>query len=153
MIVTMPLSVPLDVRLYRAALLACPPAFRREFAAEMTRDFEEARAEAAAVGTRRAIWGVRAHMAHDLLRTAARQWMRSGWPGIVAAAILGPFAGASALASLWPTSVLELPANTPNADVLALALLIAIVFFVIASTIIFTLAFAGRRKPRCHRHI
>jgi hypothetical protein len=145
------MRTPLDARLYLAALALCPPAFRREFGAEMARDFDEARAEAKAQGPR-AVWTFRGDIARDWLLTFARQWLRSGWPVIVAAAILGPLAGASALASLWPPAVITVPVNTPDGEVLALELLITIVFFVIASTIIFTLAFARRRRPRARRN-
>lgn len=140
-----------DARLYRIALHLCPPGFRREFSEEMTRDFEEARRDAAASGAPRALLAFRAQMALDLARTVVGQWGRSGWPAIVAAAVIGPLAATSALASLWPPVVIEGPANNPDVDMITLELLVAVVFLVIAATIVFTLVFAQSKRPRRRR--
>ena len=88
-------------------------------------------------------------MSADLARTIVRQWLRTGWPFIVAASILYPLASASALASLWRRTPFVLPRGTADADVMVLALLAAIVLVVIAATIILTLWFT---RPLLHRH-
>ena len=143
-------ATPVDVSVYRAALYLCPPAFRREFAPQMIRDFDEARREAAASGdARRRLWPFRARMTGDLVKTAVWQWLRTGWPAIVALAMTTSLAAAAALASLWPRAVFPLSLDSPDADVIALSLLVGILFVVIALTIIITLGFTPRL--RLHR--
>jgi hypothetical protein len=137
--------------LYRAALRLCPPAFRREFSSEMIQDFEEARREAAPAGGTGGLWRFRARMLADVIRTLVTQWLRTGWPWIVALAIAGPLAAASGLARLWQPPVLALPAGTPDAELISLALLISVIVLVIATTIILTLCFTPRVRPRNRR--
>jgi hypothetical protein len=141
----------LDSRLYRAALYLCPPAFRREFAGDMTRDFDDARRDALAEAIGGRLWQFRALMAVDLARTVAREWLTSAWPFVVLAAIVGPLAITSLLARFWRPVVIAVPAGAPDADLVVLELLVAVVFFVVASTIIFTLTFARIRQPRRRR--
>jgi len=113
-------ATPVDVSVYRAALYLCPPAFRREFAPQMIRDFDEARQEAAVSGdARRRLWPFRARMTGDLVKTAVWQWLRTGWPVIVALAMTTSLAAAAALASLWPRAVFPLSLDSPDADVMA----------------------------------
>jgi hypothetical protein len=71
---------------YRSVLHLYPPAFRREFGAEMACDFEDATTEA---GTRHGWLGVSvlwAILAADLLRAIAIQWLRTGVPTAIAMA-------------------------------------------------------------------
>jgi hypothetical protein len=70
-----------DTRVYRAALWLCPSGFRREFADEMVRDFDDAHSEVTSMGARD-MWPLRLVMAVDLVRTAGVQWARTGLPVI-----------------------------------------------------------------------
>lgn len=139
-------AMSLDTRLYHAALYLYPPAFRQEF-----RVFNEARYETQASSRGGGLWAFRAGMSADLACTIVRQWLRTGWPFIVAASILYPLAAASALASLWRRTPFVLPRGTADADVMVLALLAAIVLVVIATTIILTLWFTRPLLHRRHR--
>jgi hypothetical protein len=90
-------------------------------------------------------------MLADLLQTIVRQWLHSGWPWIVALAMTGPLAAASVLASVWHPPVFAPPTDTPDAELIGLVLLVAVVFVVIATTIIVTLWFAPRMSSRSRR--
>jgi len=140
----------LDTRLYRAALSLYPPAFRREFSPDMVRDFDEARHEAQVTDQGCGLWTFRAQMITDLASTVVWQWLRTGLPFIVVLAVTGPLIAASALASLWRPVSIVLPRETADADMIVLELLVAVVLFVIAATIIFTLWFTRpiRRRIR-----
>ena len=138
----------LDTRCYQAALYLCPPAFRREFSCEIVRVFDEARHETEGSGRSRGLWMFRARMLADLAVTFVSQWLRTGWPAIFTAALLGPLATGSAVASLWRRAPFALPRATPDADVILLALLAAVVIVIIATTIILTLWFT---RPLLYR--
>ena len=102
------------LRLYRMALLLYPPAFRREYAADMLLDAADARAEAAADSRRDGLWRWRLHIALDLVCTFSVQWLRTGLPliAIVAAAI--PLAMTAGLASIARRVRFEIPADAPR---------------------------------------
>jgi hypothetical protein len=138
----------LDARCYHAALFLCPPAFRREFSREILLVFDEARQEARLAAGGSGLWPFRARMSADLAITIARQWLRTGWPIVAPLAILYPFAASSALASLWKLIPFRIPSGTPDADVLMLELLAAVVLLIVAATIILTLWFT---RPLLYR--
>jgi hypothetical protein len=124
-------SSALDSRLYRAALVLCPPAFRREYADEMARDFDQARADAGS-----AIWQFRILMAIDLLRTVAVQWMRTLWPVAAIAGVLAALALAEGLASITRRATFEIPADPAQAEIAQLMLMAVTCVLLIAATII-----------------
>lgn len=134
-------TLSLDSRLYRAALYLYPPSFRREFSAEMVRDFDEARHDPELAGRARRLWKFRAHMIADLACAVVLQWLRTGWPIIAVAAVACPVAAVSALANVWPRQLFAIPMGigTHDADVLALEVLVTIVILLVASTIMVTL--------------
>ena len=139
---------PLDVRLYRAALYLYPPRFRREFAAQMAMDFEEARAESR--GARARLWwqhGV------DVAGSLVIQWLRTGWPVVIAMAITWPIVILSAIARYWRPMFFQLPPRSHDGDVLTLVMLVTVVLFIVIATVVFTLCFAIRpiRRPRARR--
>jgi hypothetical protein len=147
-----PSAASFDITLYRAGLQLCPPAFRRDFSAEMLRDFDAARTEAQSSGRRRDLWALRAQMGSDLLRTIAVQWLRTGLPLIAVLALAVALIAAASLVSVWPRMYVDLPAGTADADVIAVALLAVTVVIFIASTIMLTLWIMPALLRRPSRH-
>jgi hypothetical protein len=133
----MPHPTSLVRRCYRAGLYLCPPAFRREFGAEMLQDFDDARAEVA-TRQRRAAWAVNARMGFDLGRTAVLQWLRTGWPLILAGAVIAPVPGVAAVLGLMPRNLFVFPEGEGDREVVGLVLLATVVVLLIATTIILT---------------
>jgi hypothetical protein len=140
---------PLDTRAYQAAQYLYPPAFRREYSQEIVRVFNEARHEQ--VASRGALWAFRARMSADLASTIVWQWIGTGWPLVMVISMMSmlyPLVAASALVSLERSGPAVLSIENPDADVIALTLLAAIVLVVIATTIILTLWFT---RPLLYR--
>jgi hypothetical protein len=131
-------SRSLDARLYRAALCLCPPGFRREYADEMVRDFEEAHAEASSGGDR-ALWRFRLLTSVDLVRTLGVQWSRSGLPVIALMSLIVPLALAEGLATVARRATLDMPSDTANAEIIGVLLLAVTSVFLIAITMALTL--------------
>ena len=143
-------SHPVDVRLYRACLSACPPAFRREYGDEMVRDFGEAREEASGAGGR-ALWRLRLFIAADLLRTVGTQWARTGWPVIALLSLVAPLALAEALTALARRAAFVIPPETAaHTDAIGVLLVATISVLLIATTIALTL-WAARPVRRRRR--
>jgi hypothetical protein len=128
----------LDGRLYRAALLLYPAAFRREFSQEMLADFEAARAEAVAVRSPFALWQFRGQMLRDAAATLGSQWVRSGWPAVLLLAPAGPIVLTAGLAGLWPDQLLPLPEGGDDVEMFAAVMLIVFVLVLIAAIILAT---------------
>jgi hypothetical protein len=140
---------PIDVRLYRACLRACPPAFLREYGDDMTRDFGDARDEAAARG-RHALWALRLLMTLDLLRTIGTQWTRTGWPVIGLVSVMAALSMAAGLAAVARRATFVIPGDVVHAEALGLLLLATISVLLVATTIALTLWAAKpvRRRRR-----
>jgi len=134
-------TASLDTRCYQAALYLCPPAFRREFSPEIVRVFHEARHDTQLASPGAGLCAFWVRMIADLALTVVRQWLRTAWPFIVVISTLYPLMAASAIAKFWRRVPAVRPRATPDADVIVLALLTAVVIVVIAATIIFTLWF------------
>lgn len=134
----MPLDLPssLEGHAYRLALWLCPPGFRREHGDEMSRDFDEARGEAAGHGRGR-LWSLRLLMAIDLVRTLAVQWLRTGLPFLALALILIPLhvVAAAMLAGLARLATIAMPAGVAQAETMGVLLLAITVVMLIAITI------------------
>jgi hypothetical protein len=146
---TTEVSLRIDVRLYRACLRACPPAFLREYGDEMVRDFGDARKEAAAAGGR-ALWRLRLLMAIDLLRTAVTQWIRTGWPVISLVSVIATLFLAAGLAAVARRATFVIPEDAAHSEALGVLLLATIAVFLIATTIALTL-WAARPVRRRRR--
>ena len=119
--------------------MLCPPAFRRDYAADMLLDAADARAEADAAGQPDRLWRWRIQITLDFVRTLGVQWLRTGVPviAIVAAAI--PLAIVAGLASVARRVRVEIPADLPDAEAIGLVLLATLAFCFIAMTIVLTL--------------
>jgi hypothetical protein len=143
----------LDSRIYRAALYLYPPEFRRDFAHEIVRVFDEARHETQ-TGDANGLWAFRARMGADLAGAIVRQWLSTGWPYIAVMATLVPLMAASAVASLPRLAAFQPPAGSADEDARAMALLldmVLVVLLVIVATIFMTFWFTrpvSRRRRR-----
>jgi hypothetical protein len=140
---------PIDVRLYRACLRACPPAFLREYGDQMVRDFGEAREEAASAGGG-ALWRLRLLMTLDLLRTVGAQWTRNGWPVIGLVSLVVPLTLAAGLAVVARHAAFVIPRDAVHAEMIGVVFLATVSVFLIAMTIALTLWAARpiRRRRR-----
>jgi hypothetical protein len=136
-------------RLYRAALFLYPPAFRREFSTEMTRDFHEATEETRIVGRRRDLLALWCRIGADLAGTIVVQWLRTGLPVLLLCSIAGAIAAASVAANMVPHEALVPPAGDHDRDLMTLIMLTGVVLLVIAATILFTFWFL---RPLLQRH-
>lgn len=141
---------PLDRALYRTGLRCCPPAFRREYAGEMLRDFDMARIDASTASRRGEIWSWRLAVLVDLVRTVVAEWLRSGLPVLIVVASSLPLLLAGAVANFFKDMRFTLPPNTPDAESIGLVLLASVLVVVIAMTILFT-AWATRATRRPSR--
>ena len=131
-------------RLYRAALSLFPAPFQRDHGAEMARDFEEARQEAA---DSRAIWLIRSCHAIDLVRTLAVQWIRTGLPAIAVAAILLPLAIAGGLATVMRRVSVPIPDALEHDEVVVVLFMVEISVVLIAMTILISLWVGRLMRP------
>jgi hypothetical protein len=138
----------IDRSLYRAGLFCCPPAFRRDYGAEMLRDFDEARTEACSTGRVRDLWAWRLSFSLDLIRTAAAEWVRSGFPLVVLAALPVPLLLAGGAMNLLRGIRFSLSPDTPDAESIGLVLLSSVVVVLVAMTILFTTWAARSVRPR-----
>jgi hypothetical protein len=136
-----------DARLYRAGLRLCPGEFRREHGEEMAGDFDEARGEAASIGTT-AVWTLRLLMGVDLSRTIVVQWLRTGLPAIGCVALTCSLALTAGLASVARRITVRIPVDAIDADTVGVVLLAAIAVMVIVMTIVFNLWVHRPRRAR-----
>jgi hypothetical protein len=118
------------------ALWLCPPVFRREHGDEMSRDFDEARLEAAACGSG-ALWTLRLVMAIDLVRTVGVQWLRTGLLAIALVSVAVQLAVAEGLARIARLATIPMPDydNAAHEDVMGVLLLAVTTLVLIAMTI------------------
>jgi hypothetical protein len=127
---------PLDARLYRTGLRLCPGEFRQDHAGEMACDFEDARREAAAAGTK-GLWMFRLLFGADLARTLLVQWMRTGLPAIGVVAVLVPLLLANAVATASRFLTTRVRIEQLPSDAVGVILLSSVAVMVIVATIVF----------------
>lgn len=140
-----------DSRCYRLWLRLYPEAFRREFGREMLQDFVLELDEHRQRDDRRALWAFRRHVLLDGLVSLAKQWIHTGWPVFASAALVVPVLAVMSMGNLWKRTRFDLPADSPNVDVLGLVLMATVSVVVIAATIIVTIWFTSphlRRRAR-----
>ena len=137
---TTPRVMGFDARLYEAALLLYPPAFRDEFSAEMVADFEAGKRDALLLRKWTGLPSFWIQIATDLATTVVVQWLRTGWPFAAAIAAIAPLLALVAMTRLWRWSWMppRLLSGTANDDLLTLELLSAVVVLIIAGTIMLT---------------
>jgi hypothetical protein len=138
-------ALSIEARLYRAALRLCPPEFRREHGDEMAADFDEARGEVSASGSR-ALWTLRGVMGVDLGRTIVVQWLRTGLPVIGIVAGCCSLLLAAGVASVARRVTMRIRADVDTSEMVGLVLLIAVAVMVIVTTIVFNLCMYRPRR-------
>jgi hypothetical protein len=147
----------LDRVLYRAGLACCPPAFQREYAAEMLRDFDSGRREALASARPLDIWSWRVALLLDLVRTVGVEWSRTSLPAVAIVSATLPLLLAGVGASLFRQTRFTLPTTTPDAESIGLVLLASVVVLVIAMTMlaaVWATRLVRRPPPRsCFRRV
>jgi hypothetical protein len=149
----MPRTLATAARLYRAGLYLYPPAFRREFGAEMRRDFEEATVECWAAGGWLAILGLWTHTSVDLATTAVVQWLRSGLPAIGLVSVVFALLTVTAAAQLRRATV-PVPLTEADRDLVTIAVMAMVVLLIIVAVLVFNLWFSRslmRRLPSARR--
>lgn len=136
-------------RLYHAALFLYPPAFRREFSGEMTRDFDEATQDTGVTARRRDLLTLWTRIGADLARTVVVQWLRTGVPALLLSSMAGALVAASVAATVVPHDPFAVPVAPADRDLMTLILLTGVVLLVIVATILFTFWFS---RPLLQRH-
>ena len=149
----MPRALAAASRIYRAGLFLYPPAFRREFGAEMGRDFEEATGDCWTSEGWRGVLSLWRHTSTDFAISAAAQWLRSGLPVIALVSAIFAMLTVTAAAQLGRVSV-PVPLSDADRDVVAFALIAMVVLMIIAAVLVFNLWFSRslvRRLPSARR--
>ena len=131
-------AVPIDARLYRAALRLCPGEFRRDHGDEMACDFDDARGETAHDGAA-ALWRWRAALALDLAATIVVQWLRTGLPAIACVAAGVSLTLVASLASVARRLGERLAGDHEPSEGVAAVLLSVVALLVIVATIVFNI--------------
>lgn len=144
----MPRALSVGATLYRAAVHLYPPAFRREFAHEMTRDYLQAADEAWLDGGWRSMLTLWGHLSVDLVQAVVLQWLRSGRPAIALIPAIFTLMGIGLTAQLVPETPVALPVSQTDRDLLVLMLLVIVVLMIVVATIVFTLCFT---RPLLYR--
>lgn len=128
--------------LYKGLLYLYPAAFRHEFGDEMVCDFDDATGEAWMGGGWPWVLAFWAIVGADLLRSAAIQWVRSGWPALVGISAASSLSCCVLIAQqLVPRPALTPPRNRSEDEMMLMMLSAVVVFMLIAVTIVVTAAF------------
>jgi hypothetical protein len=126
---------PIGITLYGLALNLYPPAFRREFGAEMLRDFCESSQEQRPNGLLR-LWG---HTLADLLWTLIVEWSRTLTPVIALMAATATFLSLEMLCHvIQPPRLSDMSTRTSDADMLTLETLVTTVLLVVVAVLLIT---------------
>jgi hypothetical protein len=134
--------------LYRAAVFLYPPAFRKEFAPDMVRDFADASDETWADRGAAGLLLLWHQTTMDLLLTLMWQWWRTGLPAIGALSLLPSLAASIGIARLARALPLNVVLPRHDQETLTLLMLIATVVLLIAATIVFTHWFTAPLRNR-----
>lgn len=150
----MPRTLAAAARFYRAGLYFYPPAFRREFGAEMGRDFEEATGECWAHSGWRGVLGLWMHTSTDFATSVLFLWLRSGLPLIGAVSATLAVLTVTVAAQLSRVSV-PVPLSDADRDVVTITLMAMVVLLIIVAVLVFNLWFSRslvRRLPSARRY-
>ena len=147
--IPMPRLEHAGAKLYYAALFLCPPAFRREFSAEMAQDVDEAIGDVEAEGGPHEMLAFWTEIAADFVKTAVRQWLRTGLPILIPCSLIAAVAAVSLASRALAPGRVAVPAPAADRDLLTMIVLTGVVLVVIAATIFFTFWFT---RPLLQRH-
>jgi hypothetical protein len=141
----------IGAKVYYLALFLCPPAFRREFSAEMARDVDEAIAETWREGRRLERVALWCRIGTDLARTVFTQWLRTGLPILIPCSALAMTIALGLTARILGHGRLTVPVAPADRDLMTLIVLTGVVLIVVLATILFTFWFSRpllRRQRR-----
>jgi len=140
--------------LYRALVYLYPPAFRRQFASEMASDFHDATCDAWHDGGWPAVMRLWTHIASDVMRTAATQWLRNGPSMVLALSVAAAAACTFAIMQIARQPVLFTSLSPVDQDTVVLLFLATLVILLAVIVILFTVCFwllVPRRSSRARR--
>jgi hypothetical protein len=132
---------------YRVLLGLYPPAFHREFASDMTQDFEEASQEAWTNRRWRGVVSLWYFTCANVVCTVPIQWLRSRTLVVGGLALMIATSCAASVGVLDRRVPYTLRSSSRERDGVLLLILAATVVVVIAATIIFSLVFL---RPALH---
>ncbi len=139
---------------YRALVYLYPPAFRRQFASEMASDFHDATCDAWHDGGWLAVVRLWTHIAGDVMRTAATQWLRNG-PSLVLVLFVAAAAACTFAIMKIVRRPLQFTSLSPvDQDKVVLLFLATLVILLAVIVILFTVCFwllVPRRSSRARR--
>jgi hypothetical protein len=127
--------------IYQALLHLYPSAFRREFGDEMVCDFDDATHEAWRLGGWTRVLACWALITGDFIWTALAQWVRTGWPAVAALSATWTTLCCTVIAQqLVPERPIDslIPPSNPDQEMIVMLLAVAVVFVLIAATILVT---------------
>jgi hypothetical protein len=127
--------------IYQALLHLYPAPFRREFGDEMVCDFDDATDEAWVLGGWTSVLGCWTLITADFIWTAIVQWLRTGWPAVAALSATWTTLCCTVIAQQIrpdPREFSLIPPKNPDQEMLVMLLGIAVVFVIIAATIVIT---------------
>ena len=128
--------------LYKALLYLYPAAFRQEFGDEMVCDFDDGTGDAWTAGGWPRVLAFWTIVSADFMWTVLIQWLRSGWPVLVAISATWSLSCCVLLAQQFvPRPELRMPSNRTEEEMMLMMLSAVVVFVLIAVTIIVTAAF------------
>ena len=140
------------VHVYKVLLRFYPPSFRQEYGDEMVCDFDEATFDAWTAGRWPAVAALWMVVCADFGRTVAMQWVRTGWPALIAVSVTWSLSCCALLAQQFvPRTNLSVPRTRSEEEMLLMMLAGAVVFVLIAITIVVTAAFWGLVVRRTRR--
>ena len=148
----MPRTLAVVVWIYRTALYLYPPGFRREFAGEMARDFEEATIDAWRATRWRGVLGLWMHTSADLAATALVQWLRSGLPAIALTSAALAILSVGMAAQYLPRISVPTPLTEADRDLVTLIVMVIVVLMIVAAILVFNLWFSRSLVRRLPAH-
>ena len=145
----MPLLASISVAMYKVLLALYPGAFRRQFAADMVEDFDEATREAWANDQWRGVLSVWLFVCADVLRNVPVEWLRSGSLIIAAIAVVSATFCAAVVSTLDLRVPYTMNSSSPEREGVLVLILATTILVIIAATVVFSLMFL---RPACTRH-
>lgn len=127
--------------IYQALLHLYPGPFRREFGDEMVCDFDDATQEAWLTRKWAGVLACWTLITADFIWTAVVQWVRTGWPALAALSATWTTLCCTVIAQQFrpePRALSLIPPKSADQEMLVMLLSIAVVFVIIAATIVIT---------------
>ena len=140
------------VHVYKALLHVYPPSFRQEFGDEMVCDFDDSTHDAWTAGGWLAVAALWLVVCADYGRTVAVQWVRTGWPVLIGLSVTWSLSCCALIAQQFvPRAELHMPRSRSEEEMLLMMLAGAVIFVLIAITIVVTAVFWALAVRRMRR--